>query len=68
MKNLQNLKGAQRLSKKEQQSINGGAPPCGYSSWAQCDLSGCPRTWCRPNTDPNCSGYYMCQPPDFIDE
>ena len=29
MRNLQNLKGAKALNKKEQQSINGGASHCG---------------------------------------
>ena len=44
MKNLQNLKGAKALNKKEQQSINGGGTnPCGKTggmvvnySYAQC--------------------------------
>ncbi len=32
MKNLQNLKGAKALNKKEQQNINGGAMHCGSGS------------------------------------
>jgi hypothetical protein len=49
MKNLQNLKGAQQLSKKEQQSINGGdhlTPPhitCITSggTWSDGVIGGC---------------------------
>ena len=39
MKNLQNLKGAKRLNKLEQKSIQGGNNSCGYRKY-WCDFVG----------------------------
>jgi hypothetical protein len=48
MKNLQNLKGAQLLSKQEQQSINGG------------DLSGCTKNYIVGATNLPDGIYFEC--------
>lgn len=49
LKNILNLKGAQQLSKKEQNAINGGDSPYGVCTENGCD---------------NCVGTcFQCQPP-----
>lgn len=42
LKNILNLKGAQQLSKKEQNAINGGAGGCGSFSTESLCLQSCP--------------------------
>lgn len=44
MKNLQNLKGANALNKKEQQSINGGGG-CQVTTSAECNTNAPGITW-----------------------
>jgi coenzyme F420-reducing hydrogenase gamma subunit len=55
LKNILNLKGAQQLSKKEQNAINGGAGSCGYATESLCNAAcpsypwECQHIYCGPN-------------------
>jgi hypothetical protein len=53
LKNILNLKGAQQLSKKEQNTINGGGHNgCGYETESECINTGC--------GEPNACSYVHC--------